>query len=70
MTLTFEAIYENGVLKPKQPLPLKEHETVQVTVLPQTSWIEWTAWLLSWPGGVATLDCLIRDAELDPQEGP
>jgi predicted DNA-binding antitoxin AbrB/MazE fold protein len=29
------ATYENGVLKPEQPLPLKEHEKVRVTV--QTS---------------------------------
>jgi predicted DNA-binding antitoxin AbrB/MazE fold protein len=34
MTLTVEAIYENGVLKPAQPLPFKEHEKVQVTVEP------------------------------------
>jgi predicted DNA-binding antitoxin AbrB/MazE fold protein len=32
MALTVEAVYENGVLKPAQPLPLKEHERVQVTV--------------------------------------
>jgi hypothetical protein len=25
MTLTVEAIYENGVLKPTEPLPFKEH---------------------------------------------
>ena len=34
MTLTIEAIYENGVLKPAQPLPLKEHERVTLTVQP------------------------------------
>ncbi len=34
MTLTIEAIYENGVLKPLQPLPLQEHEKVRVTVEP------------------------------------
>ena len=34
MPLTFEAVYENGVLKPAQPLPLKEHEQVRVTVEP------------------------------------
>ena len=28
MTLTVEAVYENGVLKPTQPLPLKEQEKV------------------------------------------
>ena len=34
MALTVEAVYENGVLKPAQPLPLKEHEQVRVTVEP------------------------------------
>ena len=32
MTLTVEAMYENGVLKPARPLPLKEHEREQVTI--------------------------------------
>ncbi len=32
MALTIEAVYENGVLKPMQPLPLKEHEKVTLTV--------------------------------------
>ena len=26
MAITIEALYEDGVLKPLQPLPLKEHE--------------------------------------------
>jgi predicted DNA-binding antitoxin AbrB/MazE fold protein len=34
MSLTIEAIYENGVLKPAQPLPFKEQEKVRVTVEP------------------------------------
>lgn len=32
MTLTVEAVYENGVLKPVNPLPLSERQKVQVTV--------------------------------------
>jgi predicted DNA-binding antitoxin AbrB/MazE fold protein len=32
MTLTVEAIYENGVLKPTQPLPLREQEKVRLQV--------------------------------------
>lgn len=32
MPITIEAVYQNGVLKPVQPLPLKEHERVRVTV--------------------------------------
>jgi predicted DNA-binding antitoxin AbrB/MazE fold protein len=34
MALTIEAVYENGVLKPTQPLPFKEHEKVTLTVVP------------------------------------
>jgi len=32
MTITVEAIYENGVLKPAQPLPLHEHDKVDVVI--------------------------------------
>ena len=35
MTITVEAIYEAGVLKPLEPLgALKEHERVRITVQP------------------------------------
>ena len=32
MTITIEATYEDGVLRPARPLPLAEHEKVRVTV--------------------------------------
>jgi predicted DNA-binding antitoxin AbrB/MazE fold protein len=32
MAITVEAVYENGVLKPAQPLPFPEHATVRVTI--------------------------------------
>ncbi len=33
MSVTIEAIYESGVLKPLSPLPnLKEHEQVRITI--------------------------------------
>jgi predicted DNA-binding antitoxin AbrB/MazE fold protein len=32
MGISVEATYENGVLKPTRPLPLKEREKVQITV--------------------------------------
>jgi predicted DNA-binding antitoxin AbrB/MazE fold protein len=32
MTIKVEATYENGVLKPAQPLPLKEQEKVEVVI--------------------------------------
>lgn len=30
--MTVKAIYENGVLRPKKPLALKEHEEVEIEV--------------------------------------
>ena len=32
MTRSLKAIYENGVLRPLEPLPLEEHQHVTVTV--------------------------------------
>ena len=34
MTRTINAIYENGVLKPRRKLPLREHTHVQLTIIP------------------------------------
>lgn len=30
--MTVKAVYEDGVLKPKAPLPFKEHEEVEIDV--------------------------------------
>lgn len=37
MTITIDATYEDGVLKPNQPLPLNEHAQVRVTVVEQAT---------------------------------
>jgi predicted DNA-binding antitoxin AbrB/MazE fold protein len=68
MSLTVEAVYENGTLKLARPLPLKEHERVRVTVEPQISWAERTAGIIKWTGDVKTLEHLALDPEFDPQE--
>ncbi len=34
MTLTVEAVYENGHLKPLQPIDLREGTSVRVTITP------------------------------------
>ena len=50
MAITIEAVYENGVLKPAQPLPLKEHEKVRIIVKQATSRVRQTAGLIGWTG--------------------
>jgi predicted DNA-binding antitoxin AbrB/MazE fold protein len=37
MPLQVDAVYENGVLRPLQPLDLKEHEHVLVSVIKATA---------------------------------
>jgi predicted DNA-binding antitoxin AbrB/MazE fold protein len=68
MTLAVEAIYENGVLKPAQPLPLRERERVEVTVRTASNWVSETAGMIRWAGDHETLQRLAEDVELDPQE--
>ena len=36
MTLTVEATYENGVLRPGRPLPLREREKVELVIQRQS----------------------------------
>jgi predicted DNA-binding antitoxin AbrB/MazE fold protein len=70
MTLTVEAVYENGVLKPAQPLPLREHEKVTVTVAPVMSVARQTAGMVPWTGDGETLERLARDPEFGILESP
>jgi predicted DNA-binding antitoxin AbrB/MazE fold protein len=70
MELTFDAVYENGMLKPARPLPLKEQELVRVTVRPAVSRARQTAGLIGWTGCQEDADFVALSPELDPQEGP
>jgi predicted DNA-binding antitoxin AbrB/MazE fold protein len=63
MTITVEATYENGVLKPTQPLPLKEQEKVQVTVRRTSGVADQTYGMIGWTGDAETFDHLLREAE-------
>jgi predicted DNA-binding antitoxin AbrB/MazE fold protein len=69
MGFTVDAIYENGVLKPAEPLPFQEHEKVRLTVQPLLSRARQTAGLLQWRGDPALLERFIMDPDLDPSEG-
>jgi predicted DNA-binding antitoxin AbrB/MazE fold protein len=68
MAVTVEAVYEDGVLKPVQPLPFREHEKVQVTVHAPSNWVQETAGMIGWTGSHEELRYFALDAELDPEE--
>jgi predicted DNA-binding antitoxin AbrB/MazE fold protein len=50
MSITFDAVYENGVLRPVKPLPLKESQMVHVTIDSEISCADRTAGILKWTG--------------------
>lgn len=63
MTLTVEAIYENGVLKPTQPLPLKEHEKVRITLEQGDSPLVRAYGIIGWTGTHEELEQLLAETE-------
>ena len=73
MTLTVEATFENGVLKPVEPLPLKEHQRVRITIESAANWVEQTYGICGWKGSAAEAERFAGDPELDfppPPEQP
>jgi predicted DNA-binding antitoxin AbrB/MazE fold protein len=61
--LTVEAIYENGVLKPDRPLPLSEHERVQISIKSPVDPVSASAGMFGWRGDSATLERIALDPE-------
>ena len=61
--LVVEATYENGTLRLAQPVPLKEHEQVRVTIQPKTSWVDETYGILGWKGTHEQLEQIVAEAE-------
>jgi predicted DNA-binding antitoxin AbrB/MazE fold protein len=69
MAIIVEAVYENGVLKPSQPLPLGEREKVQVTIQ-QSNWVHETAGMMAWKGDPEELRRLALSPTYDLEEEP
>lgn len=70
MAITIEAVYENGVLKPTQPLSLQEHEKVRITVEQGDSRLLRAYGIIGWTGDAETLERIALDAEFLPEESP
>ncbi len=68
MTITIDAIYENGTLKLSQAVPFKENEKVRITIESHSTWTDRTAGMIQWTGDVETLERIAIDPEFDPQE--
>ena len=65
MAIIVEATYEDGVLKPTEPLPLGEHQRVQITIHAEINPVRASFGLLGWTGDAET----VRRVALDPEFG-
>lgn len=74
MSFNVEAIYENGVLKPATPLPLRDREKVRLTIEPAENWVQATAGMFGFQGSAEEAEFFAMDPELDfpppPPEQP
>jgi predicted DNA-binding antitoxin AbrB/MazE fold protein len=85
MTITIEATYENGVLKPLQPLTLGEHQRVQITIQtltvtnhglkppvkePQRPTAPNAYGIIGWTGDSETIQRIALDPEFGIHESP
>jgi predicted DNA-binding antitoxin AbrB/MazE fold protein len=70
MAIVVEATYEDGVLRPAEPLPLAEHEKVQVTINTAISRVRATYGLLGWKGEAETARRVAMDPEFGVEECP
>lgn len=68
--LLVEATYERGVLKPDQPLPLDEHQRVQISIVPAANRARATAGMFGWKGDSKTLERIALDPEFGVEESP
>lgn len=76
MSITVEATYQNGVLKPAQPLPLAENQRVRVSVhtpvdvASAVAAVERSYGLIRWTGDAETLRRVAEDDEFGLLESP
>lgn len=76
MTITVEAVYENGVLKPTEALALQEHQKVELTIRTPAeiraavAAVRRTAGMLKWTGDPEVLRRIAEDDEFSILESP
>lgn len=70
MTITVDATFENGVLRPDRPLALPDNARVRIVVQSDASAVDRTAGILAWKGDPAQLEQIALDPEFGISEAP
>ena len=65
MTISVEATFENGVLKPAQPLPFAEHQKLTLTIQPAISRTQQSYGMLGWQGDPQIVREIAMDKDLE-----
>jgi predicted DNA-binding antitoxin AbrB/MazE fold protein len=68
MSITIDAVYQNGTLKLSQPVPFKENDRVRITIESESTRADRTAGMIQWTGDVEALERIAMDPQFDPQE--
>jgi predicted DNA-binding antitoxin AbrB/MazE fold protein len=68
MSITIDAVYENGVLKPAGPLPWKDGQRVRVEVSSLESPLLKAYGIMGYTGDAETLERIALDPEFLPEE--
>jgi predicted DNA-binding antitoxin AbrB/MazE fold protein len=60
MKKSIEAIYENGMFRPLEPVDLPEHQRVQVTIVDEEEWLDrdYIQWAASQVQETVSLDAV------------
>jgi predicted DNA-binding antitoxin AbrB/MazE fold protein len=70
MTITVDATFTNGVLRPDRPLALPDNTRVRIVVESAESAVDRTAGILPWKGEPAQLEQVALDPEFGISESP
>jgi predicted DNA-binding antitoxin AbrB/MazE fold protein len=70
MTITVDATFTNGVLRPDRPLALPDNARVRIVVESAESAVDRTAGILPWKGEPAQLEQVALDPEFGISESP
>jgi predicted DNA-binding antitoxin AbrB/MazE fold protein len=72
MAITVEAIYENGVLKLAETVPLRNQDRVRITIhtAAERDRVKSAYGLIGWTGDSETVQRVALDPEFGPEESP
>jgi len=70
MTITIDAVFENGILRPLKPPPVPDGQRVRLTLEAIPSLTQQTAGMVKWTGDSEELQRFMEDPQFDLENCP